>query len=169
MSLTFRQAKSSELDTVLTLLKQAAEMLHDKKVDQWNFWLNPADEKITWIKEGFANNEFYFVENENGELAGMFRLLENDELYWGKQEKKARYIHSLVVERKFAGLQIGHSIIKKIEQQLVNEDIFKLRLDCNAGSPALCNYYEKLGFKKVGEKQMPHSLNNLYEKELRSS
>jgi RimJ/RimL family protein N-acetyltransferase len=52
-------------------------------------------------------------------------------------------------------------------KQLINEastrDIPLFRLDCNAANKALCAYYESLGFKQVGVKQIPHSLNNLYE------
>jgi ribosomal protein S18 acetylase RimI-like enzyme len=94
----------------------------------------------------------------------MFRLLVEDELYWGKQPVTARYVHSFVVEKQFAGQQIGSKILAQLEHHLIENDIFRFRLDCNASNPALCAYYEKHGFKKVGEKQLPHSLNNLYEK-----
>lgn len=141
-------------------------MLNGKKVNQWSFWLSPAVDKINWIKAGFDKGEFFFVENKEKELVGMFRLMQQDELYWGEQEAKARYIHSLVVEKKFSGKQIGNKIIKLVEQEIINQGIFKLRLDCNAGNPILCSYYENQGFVKVGEKQMVDSLNNLFEKEL---
>lgn len=39
-----------------------------------------------------------------------------------------------------------------------------LRPDCIASNQRLCAYYESMGFIKKVAKQMPHSLNNLYEK-----
>lgn len=89
-----------------------------------------------------------------------------DELYWGKQEVVARYIHSLVVAPNYKGQNIGMLNMRKIEQLVVKEVIQLLRLDCIASNTWLCNYYESLGFIKKGEKQMPHSMNNLYEKSL---
>ncbi len=166
MKLKFRKAKIEELPISLSLLKQAAETLQQKEIDQWTFWLNPTDEKVNWIKEGFLNQEFFFVENNYKEIVGMFRLLDQDGLYWGKQSVRANYIHSLVVDKKFAGKNIGNSIISLIETTAINNGVFRIRLDCNASNPALCSYYERLNFIKVGEKQMPHSLNTLYEKEL---
>lgn len=166
MKLLFRKAKLSEIDTALLILKQAASFLQSKKVNQWDFWLQPPKDKINWVKEGFKNGEFYFVENESTQLIGMFRLLTKDELYWGEQESDAYYVHSLVVKQEFTGMQYGSKILAKIESELIKKGVLKLRLDCNASNPVLCAYYEEKGFVKVGQKKMPHSLNYLYEKEL---
>lgn len=166
MKLLFRKAKLSEIDTALLLLKQAASFLQSKKVNQWDFWLQPPADKINWVKEGFKNGEYYFVENETTKLIGMYRLLAEDELYWGKQELDAYYIHSFVVKQEFSGMQFGSKILAKIECELIKKGVLKLRLDCKASNPALCTYYEEKGFMKVGQKKMPHSLNYLYEKKL---
>lgn len=166
MKLIYKKAKTTEIDTAFTLFSKAAESLAEKKIDQWSYWLNPPADKIKWVKDGFKNNEFYFVRNEQSQLIGMYRLMKADLLYWGKQEKKARYIHSLVVLKEFSGKNIGFKIIEKIEQEMLTDCISLLRLDCNATNERLCQYYIDLGFVKVGEKQMPLSLNNLYEKEL---
>lgn len=166
MQLIFKQAELSALETGLLFLKDAAALLQKKQVNQWTMWLNPSQEQINWIKEGFENNEFYFVENENGQQMAMFRLSAEDTLYWGETQDKANYIHSLTVNQEFAGHDLGKKIIAQIEQNLINKGINLLRLDCNAANKWLCAYYEQQGFVKVGEKQMPHSLNNLFEKHL---
>ena len=46
------------------------------------------------------------------------------------------------------------------------QGISLMRLDCNAQNPALCAYYEKQDFEKVGEKTMEWGINNLYEKRI---
>ena len=162
----FINAKYADLKIVLALLKMASEELQEKGIDQWKYWQNPPKEKITWLQEGLKNKEFFFVENENNERVGMFRLLYNDELYWGKQKSNAGYIHSLVIDTKFNGHGYGNKIVTQVVQELIKKDIFLLRLDCLASNKELCSYYEMQGFKKVGEVQMPLSLNNLYEKKL---
>jgi ribosomal protein S18 acetylase RimI-like enzyme len=162
----FRKANQDELSKALSLLKQAAQRLKDKQVNQWGFWLDPPAERINWIKEGFENNEFYFVVNDHDDVIAMFRIMEEDDMYWGHQADLAYYIHSLVVAPNHTGQKLGERIIEEVESMATTKGIKLLRLDCNASNPALCGYYERLGFVKVGEKQMPHSLNNLYEKGL---
>lgn len=162
MNFSIHPAENDQIQIVFDLLKSAAQNLQSKKINQWSYWLNPPKEKIDWVKNGFANKEFYFIEVDS-EIAGMFRLLENDELYWGKQEEEARYIHSLVIKKEFSGMRIGEKVIEKVIADMKQNQLFLLRLDCDASNLGLCSYYEKQGFRKVGEKQMPYSLNNLYE------
>jgi len=165
MEFEFRKASTHELEIALAMLKEAAKKLQTNNINQWEYWLNPPQEKINWIEEGFHNNEFYFI-TQSDTILGMFRLLDEDHLYWGVQDEKAKYIHSLVIKEAFTGHQLGKRVIEKLGQLAIQENTFLLRLDCNAENHKLCTYYEKQGFTKVREKQMPLSLNNLYEKRL---
>lgn len=166
MQLLFKQAQPEELEIALSFLKLGAELLKTKNIDQWNMWLSPSADHIRWIKEGFENKEFYFVEHPDGQRLAMFRLSEEDLLYWGETQDKANYIHSLVVDPKFSGKDLGKNIIVQIQEGLIRKGISLLRLDCKADNKWLCAYYEQQGFVKAGEKLMPHGLNNLYEKQL---
>ena len=96
----------------------------------------------------------------------MVRILEKDLLYWGKKDDHAKYIHSLVVTYQFEGQGLGAQIIQSIAFKAKKENCRFLRLDCDANNAGLCGYYEKLGFIKTGQKKMPLSINNLYEKNL---
>jgi ribosomal protein S18 acetylase RimI-like enzyme len=165
MNFSIKPASVHQIPIALDLLKTAAQNLHSRKINQWSYWLNPPQEKMDWVKEGFQNKEFYFIYVDT-HLAGMFRLLENDELYWGKQQEKARYIHSLVIKKEFSGMQIGKKVIEQVKNEMKQNQIFILRLDCDSTNNELCSYYEKQGFIKVGEKEMPLSVNNLYEKKI---
>lgn len=161
----FIQATKTDLKTILTLLKKASIALENKNIHQWKYWQNPPKDKVKWLEDGILNNEFFFV-HQQSQLIGMFRLLFNDELYWGKQKEIAGYIHSLVIKTEFKGQQFGSKIVFAIEKQLKLKGIQLVRLDCVANNHRLCSYYEKIGFEKVGEVQMPFSLNNLYQKKL---
>ncbi len=165
LSFTTQRAGLAETTTALALLKSAAATLQQKGIDQWSIWLDPPAEKVKWVEEGVSNGEFYFI-LINGLVAGMYRLLTADELYWGPQEVEARYIHSLVVLNEYAGQQIGRRVLEQLITQSREAGIPLFRLDCNAANKALCSYYEQLGFRQVGLKQMPHSLNCLYELQL---
>ncbi len=165
MHLNICKAQPGESTIAISILKSAASTLQQKGIDQWGIWLDPPAEKIKWVEEGFKLGEFYFI-LVNDRIAGMYRLSSADELYWGVQETEARYIHSLVVLNEYKGQQIGRRVLEQLISETREAGIPLFRLDCNAANKALCNYYEQLGFRQVGMKQMPHSLNNLYELKL---
>lgn len=171
MNLIFKQATIDEFDHALELFKLASLSLCEKNVSQWSYWSDPPEEKITWVKEGFDIGEFFFVYNDRGIKIAMFRLLQNDTLYWGEKglENNVTYVHSLVVRPDFSGLGIGKTVMLKLIENLKSEGLKKFRLDCDGSNQRLCQYYESYGFKKVGEKETPYALNNLYEMSLRKN
>ena len=164
MNFKLKPVNRKELNMVLDLFKEAALSISKKNINHWQYWKNPPIEKVNWVKEGLDNKEFYFIESLEADIMGMVRILKKDLLYWGEKKDKALYIHSLVVKEKFSGLGIGKQVINKIEKESKNCDY--LRLDCDAKNPKLCNYYIKQGFVKVGEKTLPLSTYNLYEKKI---
>ena len=46
MNFTFQQITLKDLNTVLSLFKEAAEKIHKMKVDHWQYWKNPPKEKV---------------------------------------------------------------------------------------------------------------------------
>src|SRR5690606_7005231 len=167
MDITFEQAESKDKSMILQLFKNAAERINKMNIDHWQYWINPPVKKIKWVEEGIENKEFFFIHTVEGENIGMVRIMDEDILYWGKQKEKAKYIHSLVVTDRYNGKGIGTKIIQKIEDNAKKDSCSYLRLDADAKNPKLCSYYEKLGFEKVGNKELPLSTYNLYEKELK--
>ena len=168
MTLKIREAFPYEIDIGFCLLREAAIWLKNNAIDYWQEWLSPPIEYIEWIKQGFNNNEFYFVENENSELVSMFRLQFEDEIFWGKRNDKSGYIHSLTTIRSLKGNQIGYSILHMIEQFLIEKDIHLLRLDCPPDLARLCRYYEDFGFVPQGMATVMNTQYQLYEKKIPS-
>ncbi|QLE02677.1 GNAT family N-acetyltransferase [Galbibacter sp. BG1] len=167
MEVIFKSISINDKDTVLALFKETAEKINKMNVDHWQYWKNPPQEKIQWVIDGIQNKEFFFILNkENEEVIGMVRILDEDLLYWGAQEKKAKYVHSLVIKEAFNGKGMGTNVLQKIAQQAKNDSCEYLRLDADSKNTKLCQYYEKQGFKKIGEKEFRLSINNLYEMEL---
>ncbi|MET2983899.1 GNAT family N-acetyltransferase [Aureibaculum conchae] len=167
MNFKLIQAHPSKIQKAFELLKSASITLEKKGIKQWDYWQNPPIEKINWVKEGFTSKEFYFIENDAHEVMGMVRIMEEDLTYWGKMNDKAKYIHSLVIDEKFSGNQLGTEVVIKIERGAKKNDFDYLRLDCDSTNLKLCAYYENQGFVNVGQKQLPLGIYNLYEKELK--
>jgi RimJ/RimL family protein N-acetyltransferase len=168
MVLKLKKAKVQDMDMALELFRKTSLSLKARNLSQWSYWSNPPMEKIQWVRDGFQRGEFFFVCDESDDFLGMFRLLPVDELYWDEKgrEPNVRYVHSLVIATGHSGKGIGALILKKIIENLRNEGIESLRLDCDSSNSRLCQYYEDQGFKKVGTKVTPYSVNNLYEMDL---
>ncbi len=166
MTILFEPVGTQDKPKVLQLFKRAAEKINRMNIDHWQYWMDPPIEKIKWVEAGIENKEFFFLQNSAGENLGMVRIMDEDWLYWGKQPEKSKYIHSLVVSDQYSGKGIGTKIIQQIAENAKEEKCKYLRLDADAKNSKLCHYYEKIGFNKVGTKELPISTYNLYEKEL---
>ena len=167
MDFNLKQITSIDLNKVLNLFKLAAEKIAKKNIDHWQYWKNPPIEKINWVKEGILNNEFFFIKNTQEEIMGMIRILDKDLQYWGENNDRAKYIHSLVITEKYEGYGIGNKVLQKIENDARNNNYDYLRLDCDSKNPKLCEYYIKQDFIKVGQKILPLSTYNLYQKDIK--
>ncbi|KQC33166.1 hypothetical protein AAU57_07455 [Nonlabens sp. YIK11] len=155
--------KASQITDAISLLKKAAQRLQSQNIKQWSYWLDPPAERLEWLQEGFEKGQFTFVYKDE-KLIATYRLMDVDLKYWGKKEESAYYIHSLVVDPDFKGQKIGSHLIHRIFQKALIAKKQFLRLDCDATNDGLCQYYERLGFEKVGQVQMELSLNALFER-----
>ncbi len=166
MNLNFRRADISEIDIAFKLLREAAEWLEKEEIDHWQSWHKPSIKSRDWVREGFEQKQFYFVEREE-EIVGTFRLQYNDQMYWGNRDDNAGYIHSFTTKRSLKGDGVGREILRYIENKLKSKSIDFLRLDCGADNKSLRNYYEDYGFKKVGETEVESEILTLYEKKVK--
>jgi ribosomal protein S18 acetylase RimI-like enzyme len=96
----------------------------------------------------------------------MYRLQDQDELFWGRRDDKAGYIHSFTTRREHHNQGIGRRILEDIETALKAEKKEYLRLDCGRDNPGLRAYYERYGFQNAGEIRVEGETLNLYEKAL---
>jgi ribosomal protein S18 acetylase RimI-like enzyme len=168
MHFKLTQVTHSDLDKVLGLFKAAAEKIAKKEIDHWQYWKNPPPERVKWVEEGIQNREFFFIESTEHKTIGMVRILKEDKMYWGENNDKAIYVHSLVVAEEYEGKGIGNKVLTKIQNDAQRDCYEYLRLDCVSNNKKLCEYYEKQGFVKVGQKTFSLSTNNLYQKKITS-
>ena len=165
MQIRFKQIVVDDKAAVLALFKRSAEKIKRMQVNHWQYWNNPPADKIKWVEEGIHNSEFFYIFVE-GVNVGMVRILDEDLPYWGRQDEKAKYIHSLVVREQFNGKGIGNAAIKAVGAMAQENNCKYIRLDADSENPKLCEYYENQGFKKVGTKTLTLSTYILYQKEL---
>jgi ribosomal protein S18 acetylase RimI-like enzyme len=166
MQLIIKHGTPRDLPIALDLLKKAAEWLNTKEINYWQDWKNPSAAHIEWIESGFEKSEFHLAYNKDNVIVGMYRLQFSDDLFWGKREDKAGYIHSFTTNRDFKGHNIGHLILQNIERELIENGFDYLRLDCSPEVKGLCYYYEAYGFQPKETVVVHGEELRLYEKPL---
>jgi GNAT superfamily N-acetyltransferase len=82
-----------------------------------------------------------------GEAAGFFSLERAPSPWWPPDDVPALYLAGMVVGPKFLGWGIGDAILTWCTQQALERGFHAIRLDCHAGNPWLCGYYEAHGFE----------------------
>ncbi|WP_263703481.1 GNAT family N-acetyltransferase [Bacillus thuringiensis] len=148
---TIRTAIEGESDSVITLLKEVAEWLQHKEVDQWQYLLG--GEATAEILECIREKYTYVVMKEN-EIVGTVTVSpkqnEWDERIFGKAEvADSLYIHRFAVKRKYMGNGIGEWMLRWIEENVQHDKEF-LKLDCVGHNRILNDFYKKNGFEYVG-------------------
>ncbi len=157
--LSFRLATEDDADGVMTLLEAAAEWLVSRDIRQWI----PGEMRLDWLRERIAAGEVWVV-TLHGVLAGSFRLIWSDEATWGAQPDEAGYVHGLVVNREFAGQEVGRRMLERAEAMVAATGRAYLRLDCLTPNDALVSYYQRAGFTLVREKRFTRASVSLFQK-----
>ncbi|MBE5105916.1 GNAT family N-acetyltransferase [Bacillus thuringiensis] len=148
---TIRIATEDESESIITLLKEVAQWLQDKEVDQWQYLLG--GEATAEILEGIREKYTYVVVKED-EIVGTVTVSpkqnEWDERIFGKEVvSNSLYIHRFAVKRKYKGNGIGERILQWVEEN-VQSDKEYLKLDCVGHNRTLNGFYKKNGFAYVG-------------------
>ncbi len=158
------QAGPEHTDTVLSILREAAQWIQAKGIDQW-----PAD--------GFSREQTavrveageVYLALRDGEAAGTLQLQRSDPFIWGAMPDDALYVHRLAVRRAFAGQGLGHALLRWAEERAAAAGKTYLRLDCMEENEALNRYYRQAGFSLRRRWEYGKWKANLYEKPLQQS
>lgn len=167
MKLCLEKAPIKEINSILQMLKDAAQWLKSENIDYWTHWLEPNDADIRQVSEDIKNEKFYLVKNGDGVIVGMFKLQYADKLLWEDDSVKAGYIHLFTISRTYKNEGLGYKTLDMVKAMLINENIFCLRLDCGYDNKKLCKYYEEYGFKLIAVKKIHEDFISLYEKILK--
>ncbi|MDH4423335.1 GNAT family N-acetyltransferase [Bacillus cereus] len=148
---TIRIATEGESDSIITLLKEVAQWLQHKEVDQWQYLLG--EEATAEILEAIREKYTYVVTKEE-EIVGTVTVSpkqsEWDEYIFGKEEvSDSLYVHRFAVKRKYKGNGIGEWMLRWIEEN-VQHDKEYLKLDCVGHNRILNDFYKRSGFEYIG-------------------
>jgi len=144
-------ASPDDATDIANLRSQLVDWLHARGIDQWHHGeVGRAD-----IREQTTRNEWWIVRTSAGELIATARLLDQDTAIWGPSDSRAIYLHGLMVDRQYGGLQLGRQLLDWATAYGRTRNAELVRLDCVAANAALCDYYLRQGFHRVGTTDLP--------------
>ena len=157
-------AKKSDFAAVLDLVQRVAGWLKQEQVEQWQEFLTGDGPDL--LMKRFEEGEVYIAQ-DGRRIVGVI-VVEWEDGFWGEKglDDLAAYVHTMAVDREFAGKGVGAALMAKAELRAAEEGRRFVRLDCGANNTRLCAYYESRGFQKVGTKLYEDWTMNLYEKNL---
>ncbi|MBQ6152661.1 MAG: GNAT family N-acetyltransferase [Ruminococcus sp.] len=167
MTLKFRPALESDIDSVFSLIAKRVYWMDKVGIRQWN----ATDYLRVYPREYYLacqkNHELYLYE-DNDVITGVFVLFDKDVRWKDNDEvSDACYLHNLATDPAVKGL--GRFLITKAEEVTVQRGKRRLRLDCAVDNPFLNEYYEEMGYKLCGECIDDLYIGNLREKFLVNS
>lgn len=163
IEIRLRTAAAADRDIIFGLLTSAAGWLRERGIDYWQNWLDPPAHHVRWVDDGLSAGEFRLIEGSGGVL-GCVRLQDSDPLFWPDAQDPAGYVHSLTIDRRFAGQGLGARSLEVIASELAARGVGLLRLDCGESAAGLRRYYESLGFRSAGTTMVDGESLVLYER-----
>jgi GNAT superfamily N-acetyltransferase len=165
MKIAIRQATSADVDTVSSVLLEAANWLKECHMEMWRAnELHP--ERIAKdVREGS-----FFLCERMGEPAGTIKFQLSDVEFWPDvPEDESAFIHRLAVRRRFAGGVVSTALLSWAVERTASLGRPYLRLDCEASRQRLRAVYERFGFQHHSDRQVGPYLVARYEFTLPSS
>jgi ribosomal protein S18 acetylase RimI-like enzyme len=148
MAIVISRATLAEAPVVAGILTEAAKWLEGQS--KWNDWSIPYS--LDAVRRGIGLGRIFLARAaESGAAVGTLALQWEDERYWGKRPSDAGYVHRMAVAPEFMGRRIGEALLSWCAAEVIDRKRRYLRLDCPLANHELRSYYERLGFREVGE------------------
>lgn len=164
MNVTIRQAGPEEVESVASVLQEAAHWLERSGKAMWrDSELTPA--RIAADVEG----GLFYIANYERRTAGVIKFQLEDLQFWPDvQQEQSAFVHRLAVKRDFAGGRVSSALLRWAVEQARSLGKTYLRLDCEASRPRLRQVYESFGFRHHSDRQVGPYFVSRYEYEVKS-
>jgi protein-tyrosine phosphatase len=146
---------------VLHLRDTATDWLLSRGVDQWH----RGERTEADLAANAAAGELFVVRHA-GIVTAAVVVQHADEPIWGPDDGRAGYLHTLVIDRAYAGTGLGRRLLAAAEELIIAAGRPLARLDCVTRNLALRAYYRSAGYTEVGQRDLPYGTATLFEKPL---
>ena len=167
--LTITRAGATDYDTVMAILREAADWISARRNPPWNHWYMDAGQRI--LRDRLAHHEVYLARRD-ALAVGTVTIQWNDAETWGERglDGHAGYIHGIAISRSVGGMRVGERLLEWAVETIAARGRQFARLDTIASNVALCRYYEERGFRPLGTATLFGAMYTarLFERELRT-
>ena len=143
-----RPAIPADVDDIHALRRSLEDWMAAQGTVQWP----PGSLSRERIAAQVDAGEWHVVMDDELGMVGTARLLWTDPDFWGEDDTPAVYVHGLMVDRRAAGHGIGTALLDWAAVRGRDAGVGLFRLDCRTTNPVLRAYYERYGFRAVGQK-----------------
>ena len=163
-----RYAKTEDLDKIMKIVKETVKEMNENGNFQWDETYPNREVFLNDIKE----EALYAIVNENDEVIGIgaanFESFEEyDDLEW-KSGKDDYVIHRLAVDNVYRSTGAAALLMENIENEIMKKGKCFMKTDTNSKNIKAQRFFEKMGYKFVGEIKVPRLKDTFfcYEKRL---
>lgn len=163
--MTIEPARADDVETYAALGRDAQEWLRARGSGQYVPVAH--DEYAAAIRARVEGGTLFAV--RDGGAAVAFFTFDPKPSPWWPDDTPAMYLGGMVVAHTARGHGVGDAIIRWCVEESARRGRRFVRLDCYAGNPWLCAYYEARGFVPRGRvEQHPGYEGCLYERDTQS-
>ncbi|MER0245133.1 class I SAM-dependent methyltransferase [Streptomyces sp. HSW2009] len=143
-----RQATDGDLPALVALRDHAARWQIAHGIAQWR----PGELGVEHFRERLRAGEVWLATlGPHGPIAGGWELWWDDPAAWGDQPPVAGYVHRLMTDRRVAPPGTGRHLLAHAESRIAAAGRTRCRLDSLSANAGLRTYYERAGYRAVGE------------------
>ncbi|TDN88145.1 ribosomal protein S18 acetylase RimI-like enzyme [Salegentibacter sp. 24] len=151
-----RKAVPHDIDQIKKLTEACAVALEKQNIFQWNSNY-PSREKL---KEDILREELFVYELKHCIIAIMVLTPNMDKVYhhinWLTETNKNLYIHRLATHPEYWGQGYARKLMDYAEEIAENQKFTSVRLDTFSENLRNQTFYNKRGYKKLGDVYFPH-------------
>jgi GNAT superfamily N-acetyltransferase len=160
-------AHADDVAAYTALARAAQEWLQSRGLKQY---VPAAHDEYAHILRGQVESGTLHAVRDGDSRVGFFSLDSTPSRWWPADSGRALYLAGVVVARRARGRGIGGQIIRWCMDEASRRECPYLRLDCHAGNPWLCAYYQSHGFVLRGRvPQHDGYVGCLYERQVLST
>jgi ribosomal protein S18 acetylase RimI-like enzyme len=160
---TIRIALINDLDNVIAIVREVTRHMNQQGISQWDE-IYP---DRTILQKDIENQHMHLIE-EDGEVAGMITLNENQEPEYTNvlwiYPSRILVVHRLAVATEHQGKGLASSLMDFAEAKALSKGYDAIRLDAFSLNPIALSLYEHRGYRKAGTVRFRKGLFFCFEK-----
>jgi ribosomal protein S18 acetylase RimI-like enzyme len=147
--LTITRAGAVDFDAVMAILREGADWLAARGIQQWKHWHTEIGERLR--RDRIEKHEVYLA-RLSGHPVATLTIQWGDTEFWGERgfDGLAGYVHGIAITRSVGGMRIGQRLLEWAVEKIAARGRHLARLDTVASNGRLCRYYEEHGFRPLG-------------------